>query len=235
MTKKEIWIDFTLQTVTPYHIGSGFRAGGILDNGLVKEGDGLPYIPASSIKGRLRYFAKQLCSIIDVAGDTAQALCNTAERRHYCYPADKVRASGLSPCLICRLFGSPAFPGSLLFQDATLALLKDNQDLLTSERAGVMINRTTRTAKTGHLFFTETGIDGLLFSSQIEGEVVILDENESPPKELTILVSALKMLDHIGGQRSRGLGRLQTTLRSIKLDGHEISTTSALTQISEGN
>lgn len=189
---------FTVELQSALHIGSGFGAGQRLDDTIVQgphprvEGSsGLPYIPGSSLKGRLRHHARELAATL--GWDT---------------PKGQAEVEG-------RLFGYADRPGQLRFADAHLADLRLARALglpntsgealpawlIRGERSFVGLS-PRRVAVAQRLFRIELAERGLVFNGEISGH---LPEAEAR-RDLALLVAAARALTHLGGHKGRGLG-----------------------------
>ena len=130
----------TLRVVSGLHIGAGkdtIEIGGV-DNQVVKTPEGDPYVPGSSLKGKLRFLMEWAFGSIDPGGEP----WGTNPRRTF-DPADPV----------LRIFGTPAKreqwaagPTRLMVRDAMVdpQWRKETLDkglLLTEAKTEVMIDR----------------------------------------------------------------------------------------------
>lgn len=218
-----IEINFEITTESAFFIGSGLGITGLVDKSCIKDSEGFIYFPGSSIKGKVRYYCKQLTQLPYFR--TTIPICETLTNPEIC--------KSDNPCLICRLFGSIYTEGSLHFHDAILkeefkVILERRNPLdikyQTSLRTNNKINRYTKTAEAGHLFTTEVGERGFVFNCRIEGEVggVVVDK---VPIELALLLAGIRLINNLGGQKSRGLGNSNIIISAITIDGtrHSIS------------
>src|SRR6266700_1398594 len=62
MSIDRVKIDYELTFKTPFHFGTGIRAG-LIDRTIVRDGDGYLYVPGSTFKGVLRERCEQLARI----------------------------------------------------------------------------------------------------------------------------------------------------------------------------
>lgn len=219
MNHVEICFDLTVHSA--FFIGSGLGIAGIVDKACMKDAEGFIYIPGSSIKGKIRYYCKQLLQLPKFK--TSVEICETFNNPEVC--------KSDNPCLICRLFGSNYTEGALHFHNAQLkdefrsVLDKKNpidMKYQTNLRTNNKINRYTRTTEKGHLFTTEAGEKGFVFDGTIIGcfDVVICEESEyKTPLELFLLMSGLHLVNNIGGQKSRGMGNCKVEISKIMIDG----------------
>lgn len=197
----EIWL------LTGLHIGAGKEAieiGG-LDNPVVKNPiTGLPYIPGSSLKGKIR------------------CLLELRDKRY----TDKGDPCQCGKCHVCITFGSQGKETEtitrVLFRDAFLSE-KSKEDLIekellsTEEKTENTINRLTGTAANPRT--TERVIAGLAFDFEIALRVFENDGEEY----LNLIKEGLALLekDALGGSGSRGYGKIE--FKNLKLDGKEFT------------
>jgi len=212
----------TIQLKSDLHIGSGFGFARIIDNMSVEDEEGLAYVPGSTIKGKLRSVCKK---IVLTLGDKAflnneekicQSFASTKGQEGLCKHIEQKHR-----CVICRLFGSPFAEGKLLFTDAKLdevhaeeirVLLKINRFHISTQnevRTNVKVSRTRKLAEDGHLFVSENVRKSLVFTG-----LLYIKEPLSSDEEM-LLHYGLKALTHLGGQKSRGLGRVEMKLEEV--------------------
>ncbi|MZP30621.1 CRISPR-associated RAMP protein [Heliobacterium undosum] len=208
-----------LITETPLHIGAGNTAADptTLDNPVLRDAFGMPYIPGSSFKGVWRTFSERILGQWGEAVGVAP--CNVltnpclshddARRIKKEYSKDALRAAEeIYNCLcsVCRLFGSQHFAGRLRVRD----LLLDESTWVGfyEIRPGVSIDRDTRTAMTGRFYEIEVVPAGTAFHWQV------LMDNLSEPQWYNTLLSLTPFVHGeiaLGGGTTRGLGRVRLT------------------------
>jgi len=164
----------------------------------------LPYIPGSSLKGKMR------CLLEISYGRTKNGSpCSCGE------------------CQICLLFGSGSSettnePTRLIFRDCPLtsesAGMIDKVGL--ENKPGVSIDRKTGMARRGALFPMERIPEGSEFDFQISCRVFEKDDIESVKKWLMVGLYLLEQ-DSIGGSGTRGSGHIE--FDKIKFDGKEFA------------
>lgn len=210
----------TLETKTALRIGSG--GGGDLDASdlpVLRDADGYPLIPGSSLKGVTRSTVEAI-----VRGATGD---NTSGDVWSCDPlSDEIMATGATcgrhksgdgarelalsqrHCAVCRLFGSRVIASHVRFSDAMLRdaeSLKRRGRIPVEVRDGVAIDRDLRTAHGGQKYDFEVIAPGTRFDL----EVFV----ENPEDWLMgLLVIGFDQIAEgftaIGGFTSRGLGRV---------------------------
>lgn len=237
--KGKIIIKGTLTTVTGLHIGgekSSLAIGGI-DNNVIKSAKGVPYIPGSSLKGKLRsLLAQKEGSLFFSEKDKEKALKSldtdqkkSMESRYENLEGGK-NYTDEDHDYIMELFG---FSGDneknkdrvghtqLLVRDAYWK--KENQgewlDKFTHSKMENVINRRTGTAE--HPREIERVPSGAEFAFELVYN--IYQENDFK-KHLECIVLALELLedDYIGGLGSRGYGQVKVTIKEEDLILKEI-------------
>jgi CRISPR/Cas system CSM-associated protein Csm3 (group 7 of RAMP superfamily) len=185
-------------------VGSGFGIAGLVDSSTVKDSNGIIYLPASSIKGKIKSeFKKNIESLF------AGFVCNSiiSGRKSVCQNKDIQNA-----CIICRIFGSEFYEGSLIFEDAVMDV--ETQDILgkieknkilpvfqSSIRSGTKINRLLKTTEEGALFSMEGVNPAIVLASNINGSCYMSED------EYNYFKGTIQTITHLGGNKARGMGR----------------------------
>ena len=202
-------IDGRIFIKTGLHIGGGTESieiGGI-DNPVIKEPmSGHPFIPGSSLKGKMR---------------------SLLEQKHGIKSKEKDKPCTCGDCDICMVFGNTSKDSKVgvtraIFRDIFLAdeskeMLKERNMLATEAKTENTINRITGTALNPRT--TERVIAGLYFDLKISLRIFENDGDSS----IKLLKDGLKLVenDALGGSTSRGYGRVE--FRDLKIDGEPIS------------
>jgi CRISPR/Cas system CSM-associated protein Csm3 (group 7 of RAMP superfamily) len=224
VTQQTLQLTYQLETLTGFHVGTGYGIAGLVDRRTTHTATGAVYLPGSSLKGRVRH---HLGLLVEEFG----------------YPShnEGTCREGL-PCPLCNLLGNAAHEATLSFSDLHLSSESDLKDLLrdrsivpslrpyfeVSLRTNVMISRRRGVASKGHLYTTEVGAAGLVFAGRIEGYFsdagrTFSIDGTALPQDAALLMAALLSIEHIGGQKSRGLGRCQVRIDKITLNGEPYS------------
>lgn len=205
--KENIKITGVIEVITGLHIGGGNEAieiGG-LDNQVIKDPKTKkPYIPGSSIKGKMRFLSEWSEGKVD--------------------PRDgKVHNCG--NCNVCRVFGSMAKteesrgPTRLIVRDANL-IGKFAPETMLEVKYGTAIDRVTGTAKVGSLRNIERVTPGTKFAFEIIYKVLDMgDDGKQDEKDFSLVVKSLIGLenDTLGGSGSRGSGKI--AFKDLKVSG----------------
>lgn len=175
----------TVTVDTALCIGDSGSSDSLLDRTTVKNRAGELYIPASTLKGVWRHACEAL------AAGLGWCVCHGPRAENMC-------ADRNNQCIVCRLFGSPASPSSIVVGD--LEATMDTTESAT--RSGVTINRYLGTAQEKRLFFIET--------SQPNARVPFVGDvyftRSLLPDELNLLRAGLHQIHAIGSGKSVGLG-----------------------------
>lgn len=167
----------------------------------------LPYIPGSSLKGKMRCLLELAYGVMETD------------------PKDKGSPCWCGKCQICLLFGSGSTvktyePTRLIFRDCYLT--KQSEELLQKieleQKPGVRIDRITGKAATGALFPMERVPEGLEFNFEISARVFENDNKDSVRKWLTMGLFLMEQ-DALGGSGTRGSGNIE--FNKILFDGKE--------------
>jgi CRISPR-associated protein Csx10 len=209
-------IPLTIYVTGPLHIGAGYGRG-LLNRTIVKTGQGHVYLPGSSLRGVLRDTCEQLARRLNLKvcdSPTPTSMCGRQDPR----------------CIVCRLFGSPGRASGLIVDDAylredlleSLSLKSDGRVVSfgqTIQRTQVQLSRLRGLAREARLFSSEFAAEGLVFETTLSGvlDLIPVDpdqtENiEGQYAELILLLSAMRLVNHLGGGRRRGAGACQIIL-----------------------
>ncbi len=208
--RTKIDLHFPIALEGPLAIWSGFRRGQI-QRTVMRGAKGLPFIPASTLKGRVRDAAERLARTL------GHEICDAPNPKRMCGTS--------APCLICRTFGSPGISAlsghtGLIWRDAKLhehdQIKREEAEALYYARTQVQLSRLRGTALEKHLFTSETTLENLRFNGIIRGWLPATTPTAGKfPEELILLCSALRLLTFVGGAKSRGSG-----LCKIELPAH---------------
>jgi CRISPR-associated protein Csm3 len=216
---KILTLSGNIEVLTGLHIGGSddtMKIGGV-DNGVIKVYDRelkreVPYIPGSSLKGKIRsllewnYGVAQLNDGKPFGSDVLKKYENT----HL-----KDKKQELENFL--KLFGDSSSENKFgmtraIFSDCFL-VDKENIDEIREVKTENMIDRSKGTAK--HPRQTERVAPGVEFGFEIRVKVLDGDDEEKMKK---IIEKGLKLLelDYLGGNGSRGYGRVKIHYKDWK-------------------
>lgn len=212
-----------IEVKTGLHIGtakSTIEIGG-MDNPVIKHPvTGEPYIPGSSIKGKMR-------SLLELKYNKTRN-----SEVHSCNDID---------CFICRIFGTTARdskcgPTRIIVRDAMLNKEKTQKNLsaleqdfspyeLVEEKWENVIDRLKGSA--GSPRQAERVVPGTVFDFEIIYRLFDLnnEQGEIDKENIKYLKEALDLLeaDYLGGSGSRGYGKVKFIIESITCDNKDFA------------
>jgi len=213
-------IQYSVRTKSDLHIGGhATTAPGEVDLPVLKNPDGFPVIPGSSLKGVLRTELERLmkgagirdvCSFPRVCGKPEKGV---QQKSH------NVGKDDTYSCPICQLFGGMNLAGSVRIHDATSSSRK------TGIRDHVGIDRRTRKGVTSAKFDIETVPMGSFFSGSIVIENLdLMSEDGQKSFESAKLGGFISLVNffnvcsgRIGGAGSRGYGQVELIIEEIRI------------------
>ncbi len=172
---------------TPVNIG-GYGAPTFVDRPFRRDREGWPFIPATTLKGRLRHECERLAQLLGVHS------CYSSNPQNLCHGAG-------APCVGCRIFGSAWVTGRLYPTDLMLIPpLKTKQAPLSETRFNVSISRQRQVAEDARLFTTELFLPGipLVFTGRWEARLSL--------EELVLVEAGLGTITSLGRGKTGGLG-----------------------------
>lgn len=197
----KLFVEGEITLLTGLHIGGSKESGEIggLDNPVIKTIRGIPYIPGSSLKGKIR------CLL---------------ERKHGFQPErNEGEPCGCGNCEICLLFGAHSNRNRtisrLIVRDSYLdekhfleEVLKNNfEDITyTEEKTENIIDRIKGTAQHPRIMERVPAGAKFRFSSSIS-----FYENDNTNSLIKSFVEGLRLLedDYLGGSGTRGYGHIR--------------------------
>ena len=187
MNEIKLDLRFTLAFETAVLVSSG-SGGGRFHRMAVRDGRDRLIVPATTLKGRLRFHAERFAGLI---GDPEDAT-------------------------VTRLFGSEDAPGALFFDDARLieTFREGKGTLYRERRTGIKIDCRTGSVVDKALHFYEAAPRGLVFSARIEGW---LPPGPDGDAAVATLLGALHLLEELGSGKTRGLGRVTAVVEALVL------------------
>lgn len=223
----KIQITGTIECLTGLHIGASKENVeiGAIDAPVVRDPiTREPYIPGSSLKGKMRsLLEKALAAELGIVGTTKRRNIGTRNNEVWVHVCEK--AEDAINCPICRLFGSTGkdggknFPARLIVRDAYLT--EESVDKLSDIDTGLQytewkfenaIDRVTSAANPRQLERVPKG-------AEFEFELIYnVEDKETLEKDLENIKLAIELikLDSIGGHGSRGYGKVDIKIENIK-------------------
>ncbi len=225
---RRVFFDATITNVEPLRVGAGHEAGafGPTDLVILKirgiDGEEIPYIPGSSLKGAFRSYAVKLMRSVGLNNVCDGIPGNACLRGNEFEEYDRVRASyeaiidsiangSIKISLACMIFGSAGLASHARFYDAYVV-----GDYRLGYRTMIAIDRRTGTAGRRALFTVEYVEPGAKFDLRIE---FVNTPNYAIGVVAEALMDAHNGLLKIGGLKTRGFGWVR--IEDIKVYGYD--------------
>ncbi len=202
MAEEQFRLTICLELQSSLHIAGPGRTLPLVDRSVDVDEGGMPFIPASSFRGRLRAHVERLLNAF------GEEVCSAPRSDRMCPHKEFPNKPAPYYCRACRIFGSSWRLSAVTFTDFVLS--EDQQAVLASRslplRTHVSINRRLNTAEEQRLLVVETvpnrvNFQSLHFQGQVEGWLT--------REDLGWLLAGLCTLTHVGGSKARGLGRIK--------------------------
>lgn len=195
MKKKKYKV--TVKILTGFHIGAGndkIQIGGV-DSAVIKDPvTNLPYIPGSSLKGKIR-------CLLETESNSYKGEADVNLNK--CFGSNKTDDKNQTPT-------------RFIFRDLFLSKAYEEKfktgSINTEFKTEIVIDRQKGTAKQGGL----RTIERVPPSVEFEGEILIRYKDEKELDEIKpILHEGIKLLnnDYLGGSGSRGYGAVEVSIK----------------------
>lgn len=241
-----IKISGTLKALTGLHVGGtsvGLEIGGA-DNTIVRNGlDGRPYIPGSSLKGKMRCLLARVYTpgqLEEQRGSHFPRLFKLTRKEEYEDPSKSFlfHIFGVTPEEIRKL-GGESLPTRLIVRDAMMtdetaealerSLYTDMP--MTQVKTEVVIDRITSQANPRQMERVPAGAE---FTYELVFNVFF----ESDLTFLPYVAEAMELLenDYLGGQGSRGYGQVRFETRHVDVvsfNGTELASNDQVVKFKE--
>ncbi|MBI2470385.1 MAG: CRISPR-associated RAMP protein [Planctomycetes bacterium] len=230
--KNKIKASGRLDFETAFHIGSGNTGTLGTKMGVLKDFDGIPVLPGSTLKGIFRSTAEKLAEHFELwACFFDLSLSNINDK--FCISDENYRNNentkkeldelkknsegaeknmwdwiNKNTCDICKIFGSPMSASRIFFSDAKLEDWAGNVLI----RDGVSIDRDSETAIDQAKYDYEVVPRGAAFSFAIE----IQNYEDNEIALIAAVISEWENGLRIGGFTSRGMGKAKLTLQKVE-------------------
>lgn len=221
----KIIISGILECLTGMHIGASKENMeiGAIDLSVVRDPvTREPYIPGSSMKGKMRSLLEKALAIdLGIVGTTKRRNIGTRSNEVWIHVCDN--AKDAFSCPVCRIFGSTGkdggknFPARLIVRD--LYLTRDSVSKLSDIDTGLQytewkfenaIDRVTSAANPRQIERVPRGAE---FELELVYNVEDKAHIEDDLKNLKLALDLLE-LDSIGGHGSRGYGKVEIKYRT---------------------
>jgi CRISPR/Cas system CSM-associated protein Csm3 (group 7 of RAMP superfamily) len=204
---------------SPWHVGTGLSRG-LIDRTTQRNGQGDVYVPASTVKGRLRNACEHVARIYASEGSKLVP-CQPPRPDRMC--------RGTDACIVYSVFGSAYLGERLYFEDARM--ISESRDLYeprfqSQPRTRVKLDRRLGTAERGHLFTSEYAETALAFNTGVSGRLDLTssDGDSGHAYELILLAAGVGFVKELGGDKSSGFGRCEISfVDGIRVNDKSVS------------
>lgn len=176
-------IKYNIQFYSPWHCGSGLSAGADVDMLVIKDKDGMPYIPGKTLKGLIREAVENYAAL-------SGCLTDADIRRAFGIASDPDNTDN-------NISGSAFFTNARLSEKETKAIVSNNAQAFLYNNVsstaisdeGIALNHSLRRIET-------------VVPCELHAEIHNLPDNVAE-----VLSKSLGLIHHMGVNRNRGLGR----------------------------
>lgn len=229
-------ISITIHFEAGFAVQSGYGLAGVLDNTIMKDARGLPYIPGTTLKGVIR----EACEEIALLMGCKPYQTVIAEIKDIKTDGKDIYSPS-SYGLVNRIFGTPFIPSAFEFHSAYLK--QDGMDPAVSEflrdwsswnESHTSIDPDTGTVKEDHLFSTEVAAHDLQHPDyDFKFDIVPMPELVDD-RLISLLFSGIRLVDHIGSGKTRGKGLVKMDI-SVPYNGKGLEEWIAITFNPDGS
>jgi CRISPR-associated protein Csx10 len=208
-------VRFTLGVtmLTDWHVGTGGGRHGAIDRLIERDEEGLPFLPATTVRGIWRDAAERLALGLDdgvPSGLWAKVVeglfgDEPALADHRGVPVDRTPQGGVLSLSAARLSDHLRLCLRDLVPDRIDAGRARLRQALSFVKPGVAIDATTGAAREDHLRFEEVARQGAVLRAQ--GEIQLAGAQEVDKARVALLMAATRLIERLGGKRRRGAGR----------------------------
>jgi len=196
----------TVELLSGLHIGGGddtMKIGGI-DNGVIKDvNTDNPYIPGSSLKGKMRTLLEWDAGVVGIGDGNP---FNSIFLNDPIFSDENIKSNAE---ILLKLFGDKEGKyGITRISVGDCPLSQESKDMVLSEaKYENVINRQKGTAE--HPRQTERVPAGVKFDFDIR--IKVLDDNDSEEALVAMVKKGFELIesDYLGGSGSRGYGRVK--------------------------
>jgi CRISPR-associated protein Csx10 len=207
------WFAVSLTFLSDWHVGTGAGRVGAIDACVHRDRYGLPVVPAKTLTGVWRDACETVAHVLD--GTSPDASITGPWSRWVTALFGSAENADWMPALLA--IGPARLPDDVA---AVLRAYPSLRDALFVRRPGVAIDPCTGTAQENHLRLEERVTCGLTLVARAELLRVLPGTPLPEPAEFLLRAGA-RLVDALGGKRSRGAGRVALQMGPpAQLDEH---------------
>ena len=221
MSERRCKLRIRLTMLSDWSVGSGSGRQGSLDSVVERDADGLPFVPATTLRGIWRDAAEQLAyGLADGAKDgdwRASPWCELVDHVFGSQPALDQRGKGDAEPIPSRLkVDDVRLPDDL--REALRGRERLRQALVVV-KPGVAIDYWSGRAKTDYLRFEEAARLGATLKA--DASIALTGDTAIDEGIVCFALASTRLVERLGGNRRRGAGRCDITIETASI-GDEI-------------
>ncbi len=205
-------IRYRLEFESHFVISSAVSQRGMFDITTVTDPDDLPYIPPSTIKGRIRASLQEFCS----SNIIKYPLCSQHSLKNSTLKPSSV-------CPLCRIFGAPGgelirgffFSGAYIPEkdrEVFKRMFEDTDEVFLYKRTRNQIDRQLRRAREDALFSVGAATKVNTFEGEVVEEITHYSIDGSlRESDLALILTGMRLITEMGLSKNRGFGRCRFT------------------------
>jgi len=206
---------FTLRIkmLSDWHIGTGAGRSGDIDSLVIRDPDGLPYIPAKTLTGIWRDACEKVAYGLD--GGTEGAWSDWVNVLFGDQPSLAKGPVSRAPRSAVVGIRAAYLPQALREAMQGRPLL---QEAITFIKPGISIDPTSGCAREDFLRFEEMVRAGAVLEAECQPDLAIWGRFDDQQKATAqaLLWASTRLLERLGGKRRRGSGRCEVSLQTLE-------------------
>jgi CRISPR-associated protein Csx10 len=200
-----------------WHVGSGMGRPGNIDRLIVRDADGLPFVPAKTLRGIWRDACERLCRGLDdgqLGGWSrwVDSLLGSQPALGQKDPTGRHGDPSQPPLESAVQVRSARIPSSL--REQLIRADRRLREAMTFVKPRVKIDRRSGSTHTDHLRFEEMARRGTI----LEAECRLTVPQEMGEAASALLIASAKLVERLGGKRRRGPGRCRLEIIDANVD-----------------
>lgn len=197
-------LEYSLTFYDYWHIGSGLSAGAKIDSTVIKDSDGLPYVPGKIIKG----LAREMAELLEDCPFVNKCFGGSSDDKDICYDEKAKNIQGAC------YFSNATLDESIVKQIKNNHLQENLYDIIASTKIG-----SEDKFKNGkQIEKKDIAVDNSLREIEVVVPITLQGKitDISSEEYLSKINKSLKMIKRMGLNRNRGLGRCEFMIGEAK-------------------
>lgn len=221
LTSARVDLRVRVQMLSDWHIGMGAGRQHSIDRLITRDQNGLPYIPASTMRGIWRDAAERLAFGLDDGNNGAWTELVAQLFGSQVHPGQPDDVAAIKAPLASALYCGSLHLAPELISELGGPNNADLRDATTFIKPGVAIDPHSGMAKGDHLRFEEVAIGGHVVFGTASLDAARLGSFVKDDA-VAVLVASAALIERLGAKRRRGLGRC-----SVAVEANGVTLTTA--------